>query len=207
MRRWVAVCSVVALEGACQGTTTGDDTDDTDGMIADSDTDTDADTDSDTDADTDTDADADTDPGQAVITREGYALVDPGVNYAGVENFVVTGAYGDGDEICVLHTTLTSTASRPDCVDCEWAFDLIRSGSTIVSDVDGACLAVVGVDESTVSTLDGDVLSYGYESKLAGHSPALMVHLGGSWVPATYAEYDEVAQTLTYDWSEGYYPY
>ena len=35
----------------------------------------------------------------------------------------------------------------------------------------------------------------------------LMIELGGGWVPANYAEYDETSQAFTYDWDEGYYPY
>ena len=201
MCRVLAVCSVVALLGACQGTTTDDDDD---GSPIDTDTDP-PDTD-DTDPPVETD-DTDTGPGQAVVTREGEALVTPGVSYTGAENFVVKGFYGDGDEICVIHTTLMSTAVRSDCALCEFAFDLVRSGSVVVTDVDGACLTVVGVDASTVSTLDGDVLHYGFESELAGHSPALMTYLNDDWVPATYAEYDDVTDVFTYDWSEGYYPY
>lgn len=191
---------------ACQGTTTDEDV--TTDMDADTDTDADTDQDPDTDTDVpDTDTDTGAAGGLAALIRVGTAVVEEGVSYAGTEDLTFNAEDGYGSTVCLVSTTLASVAVRTDCATCDWAFDLVTSGSTVVTEVDGACLPLLGVDAATVGQLDGEERSYGFNPDFFAHSPVLMVYDGTAWVAAEYADYDPVTGALAYDWDDGTHAY
>lgn len=185
---------------ACIGTSdTGDDDEPVDTDIVDTDV---------TDMpDTDTDTDTPGVPGTAVKVLVGDAIVEEGVSYTGTELRLVVGDYGDGATTCVITTTMTSVAVRDDCPTCEWAFDVVTSDATVATDFAGACMGVFGVDASTVSSLDGVVVGYGYVAEYIGHAPVLMIDLGSVWAAANYATYDPKTGVFQYEWDDGPYTY
>jgi hypothetical protein len=207
-----------AMGVACQGSDTDTDQD----GDADTDTDTDSDTDADTDTDTDaSDTDSDTDvilDGLALLIRIGEAFVEEGVSYTGTEDLRYDAEEGDGNTVCLVSMTLTSSAVRTDCgfpdsyppdyfAECTWAFDLVTSDASVVTDVDGACQTLLGIDSSTVDQLDGEVRSYAYHPDYFGHTTVLMIYDGTEWVPVSYAEFDSETGLFDYDWDEGVHPY
>jgi hypothetical protein len=202
---WVALaaCSGGDGDGETTTETVGDTDTDTD---TDTDSDTDADTDTDTDADTDTDMDTDTDPERVgVLSRVGVAVA--GVDFVGTEDLIfIDGAYGTGEVLCQIRSTLTASGPRSDCPDCLFAFDLTVSDSLVLVD-EGPCLSVTGFDASNVSSLDGRTIAYGYDADYVGHAQILMVNDGAGWAPATYCAYDETTGAVSYDWFDGTYAY
>ena len=109
--------------------------------------------------------------------------------------------------VCQITTDLTAVAPRDDCPACQWAFDLEIQNTTVVVDVDGACMSVHGIDADSAASWDGTTKSYGYDPDYVGHAQILMFWDGARWVPATYAVWDEGASTIDYDWLDGYYDY
>ncbi len=142
-----------------------------------------------------------TDVATGLFLRLGVAEVDGG--FDANETWRVIDDDGDGNVVCEITTTLSNTVSRDDCAACEFAWDLQRSASQVSVD-GGACLASVGVDAQTVGTLDGAVVSYGYDPDYIGHRELLMVFDGTDWVPGSYATL--VGTTLTWEWEDGYVP-
>jgi hypothetical protein len=192
---------LLALLVAACGGDTDDSTDETGLAEGDADTDTDADSDTDADTDTDTDSDADTDP-IAQVERVGVALVNGG--YDGTEEIVVTGDNGYGAVICHATMSLVSVGpERTDCTVCDWAYDLEIGGATIDVDDNGACMATIGVDATTIGSWDGTVRSYGYNPDYFGHAQALVYWDGSAWVTVSYASWDEAKHTFDYQWSDG----
>ncbi len=147
----------------------------------------------------------DTEPPQGLLVRSGSATVSD--SYTGSEQLRFTGDEGAGELLCELVFELTSTTVRDDCEDCLWAFDLVLSGAQVLVDEAGACLALHGVDASTVSTWDGTTRSYGYNDDYVGHAKVLMFDDGEAWIPVTMVTWDADAGSLSYDWIDGYHAY
>jgi len=159
----------------------------------------DKDTPSDTDTDTDTASTGDTfDTGDLPrLARVGTGVAT--TDYVGTESEVWRTPSTD-TVVCEIAYDLTSTAVRGDCANCDWAFDLVTSNTTVVVDDGGACMDIVGVDAKTASTLDGRVRSYGYDPVYQGHAEILMFDEGSGWAPGTYVSWDDKTSTITYDW-------
>ena len=62
---------------------------------------------------------------------------------------------------------------------------------------------MIGIDASTVSDLDGQVHSYGYDPDFIGHAKVLRVHDGIEWAVVAYATWDEATHAFAYDWMAG----
>jgi hypothetical protein len=66
---------------------------------------------------------------------------------------------------------------------------------------------VLGVDAATASSWDGMSRSYGYDPDFVGHAQILMVWDGAYWQAVSYADWDDGARTIDYDWVDGPYAY
>ncbi|MEQ1568786.1 MAG: hypothetical protein ABMA64_24315 [Myxococcota bacterium] len=200
---WSMVRAAAAL--ALLGCTGGTDPDDT--GTKDTETDTDTDADADADADADTDADTDVEPGQSLVQRVGSGVV--GADYVGTEEYQLLDDEGYGALQCQITLDLLSTGIRTDCAPCLWAFDLEISNATVVlDDGAGACMAGFGLDATTVGSLNGQILSYGYNPDYFGHAQVLMVSPAGEpWAAATYGTYDEGTGDFSYEWVDGLIEY
>lgn len=141
--------------------------------------------------------------GQAVADEVGYDGTDS------VFIFPLLGPYEIGAAACVLSYRLTSVLSRDDCMWgdvksgdpdrllCDWAHDLEISEAS-VQDPFGVCLATVGYDATTVSSLNGAVFARGYHSDYSGHATVKMEIINEAWRSAGYVTYDDVTNALSY---------
>lgn len=137
----------------------------------------------------------------AVEHRFGIATVLDGV-FSGTETWTLVSDDDDGLTLCLITYSLLSSVARADCTDCSWAFDLIVGDAAIAEETDGAC-SILGYDDTTVYSLNGTVLPYGYAPDYYGHAQVLMTDRGTGWAAATFASYDETTGEFTYDWELG----
>jgi hypothetical protein len=144
-----------------------------------------------------------TSPSMGELTRVGEALVDG--SYIGSERMILVGDEGYGDIVCHVEYDMTSIASRTDCINCLWAWDVEISNATSVVDTE-AC-AAVGLTSADVAALDGQVLGYGYDADYVGHAQILMFWDGAEWSAGSYAGWDEATQLFDYDWLDGLHAY
>jgi hypothetical protein len=132
------------------------------------------------------------------------AGVYTGDGYSGTEELALVAEEGWGADVCRVGMSLTSTASRTDCDECAWAFDLVVSDAQVLTDDDPDCLHLLGLDLDDVSALDGATVSYGFQEEFIGHAAVLMTDRGsGLWEPLAYVVYDEETGEFTYDWEDG----
>ena len=109
---------------------------------------------------------------------------------------------------CVITSNLAGNGlDVDDCADCEWAFSVTSSGSTLSAD--NNC-ALIGIDASAASGYDGATYNYGYQGDYVGYYGdvvgVLQYYFGGyGWYAVAYADY--AGGTFTYDWPSGYYYY
>jgi hypothetical protein len=96
---------------------------------------------------------------------------------------------------------------RTDCAVCDWAYDLSIANAAVILDEEGACLAALGVDASTVGSWDGTVRSYGYNPDYFGHAEVLMFYEDSAWGAGTYVQYDAESGELAYEWEDGEHAY
>lgn len=136
----------------------------------------------------------------------GDASVDA-TSYVGTESwYFVEDEVDGGQDLCRITYTLTSTAVREDCADCTWAFDLVVSGAAVVAESGPGCLALSGYDAATVSALDGQVVSHGYNPDYFGHRAVLMMDTGGGdWRGVASADWTD--GIFTYDRLDGTFEY
>jgi len=147
------------------------------------------------------------------IGRLGGAIVVGTDSYVGTEEWYFIGDKGDGDDICRIRVNLTNVGDpRNDCEaggdTCNFAFDLVASNATIVNETDVGCAGTFGYDTTTVSDLDGSMVSYGFLHAFYGHADVLMVYTETEgWTAGTFATYDETTEEFGYDWQDGYANY
>ncbi|MDP6933132.1 MAG: hypothetical protein QGG40_09455, partial [Myxococcota bacterium] len=127
--------------------------------------------------------------------------------YQVTEQWYFTAEEGEGEDICRVSYTVTSTDSRSDCELCDWAFDLVISDPEVLVDTDVGCEATVGVDSDDVAALDGTTVSYGYTAEYFGHAEVLFVEVDGAWTAVSNAVWDPSTGTFTYDWQDAYVAY
>jgi len=127
---------------------------------------------------------------------EGTATADSS-GYAGSEDWSFTDE-DTGDDLCRIRYDLTSTATRTDCKLCSWAFDLTKGNAAIVAESGPGCLELSGYDKGSVSSLDGEVVSYGYVAEYLGHSNVLQMDVNGSWVTVSFASWDSSTKEFSY---------
>ncbi|MCB9690098.1 MAG: hypothetical protein H6735_33965 [Alphaproteobacteria bacterium] len=191
----------VLFLGACSGDKTQPDGE-TDAADADTDADTDSDTDADTDSDTDADSDADTDTSTSgLVTGSGTAVVT--TTWAGTEEISVLELVDDtttGTVLCQVSYELTSTGLRSDCAQCDFAVDLVIGNASVDTDVNGACLASLGVDAATIASWNGQPKAYGYIAEYFGHAEVYVEYDGAEWNTKGYASLDTVTHELSYSW-------
>lgn len=136
--------------------------------------------------------------GQVGVT--GTATADA-AGYAGTEDWYFIADSGDGEDVCRIRYTLTGVTARTDCDDCSWAWTLEVSDAEVVTDA--GCAESVGVDATTVGSLDGTTTGYGYIASYYGHADVLAVDEDGQWVVETFAAWDEGTSAFSYDWNQG----
>ena len=142
-----------------------------------------------------------------LLGRSGTAVVGED-SYSGTEELYFTSEYGEGDDLCRIRYSLSYVATRTDCDDCEWAFDLVLTDPELVTEVGKPdCLSTVGVDSSALDTLNNTTVSYGYNPDYIGHVQVLFVETDSGWVPADHCSWDASAGALSYDWKDGYHTY
>ncbi|NOY24814.1 MAG: hypothetical protein GXP62_02985 [Oligoflexia bacterium] len=130
---------------------------------------------------------------QAVIEVTGDASVDLD-SYVGTERFALTDA--TGTELCAIRVDLASTATRDDCPDCVWAFDVAATGSTVELDQRCADGGLVAKD------LAATPRAYGYAEEYIGHSSVLMVDVDGRWQGVAYAGWDQASGAFSYTYDQ-----
>jgi hypothetical protein len=136
-----------------------------------------------------------------LLGRLGSATVDA-AGYGGTEEQYLIADQGAGADVCRIRSQVTSTAPRDDCAECDWAWDLTTSATAIVAQSDVGCSGTLGVDETTVSQLDGRTLSYGYVDEYFGHASVMLVDDQGTWVVVSSARYDAGISLFEYDWED-----
>ena len=141
---------------------------------------------------------------QGLTGRSGAAFADAD-SYAGAEDWYFVGE--DGLDVCRVRVTMTSVAIRSDCEGCSWAFDLETSDATVEAESDVGCLGVFGMDASTVGSLDGAVVSYGFIHEYYGHADVLSVDAGAGWDVVGFANWDDASFEFSYDLVDGYVSY
>ena len=151
-------------------------------------------------------------PPMGLLSRQGTGVIDATPSYTGSEALVFVGDEGYGQELCRISYDLTSTAPRPDCPGCGWAFDLVVSNVVVETDVDEACALSLATEFSlapSVDDLDGLALSYGYHPDYFGHAQVLMFYDEDSsaWRGLTVAVYDDQKMTIAYDLVDGLHEY
>jgi hypothetical protein len=198
--RFESLLLLVAM-AACESTTDTADTtpSDTQDTSSDADSDADADTDTDTDADADTDTDSDTGQLLGVKGRAGAATVSES-SYVGTEELYFAPEEKTTERICSIVYDLNAVGSRWDCKECSWAFALRVSNAHVASETDPGCLATLGLDASTVDSLNGTVYGYGYNPLYYGHAQVLEVYQDAAWTVVTFASIDEKTGAFGYDW-------
>lgn len=144
----------------------------------------------------------------ALVGFLGLAEVVNG-QYVGEEDWYFVAQEGNGDDVCRIRYLLRSTQSRTeDCVDCDWAYDLEISDATIVSDNDIGCEAALGFDDLSIDSLNGMVVSYGYQAAYVGHEEVLMVENDDDlWSAVCFASFDEETHVFSYDREDGFVGY
>lgn len=135
-----------------------------------------------------------------LLVREGEATVLG--DYQGTETLKAVDDEGDGATVCAISYALASTATRADCPNCVWAFDLLSSAAAITVGDEASCLDLFGLGVDSVSDLDGDTPAYGFDPDYVGHDEVLMVDIGG-WAPVSQAAWDDATGALTYAWIDG----
>ncbi len=181
--------------------------DDDDTGSGDDDATSDDDTGDDDTGDDDYTGDDDTTSGDddALYGYLGEAVVDPLTGYDGHEDLYYIADSGAGADLCRVRVTLTSTAVRDDCADCEWAFDLHAEDPQVIAESAVGC-AGVGVDEAAIDAL-AVPRGYGYAREYFGHNDVLMVEQKGVWTAVNFADWNEGSGALAYDWEVGYHSY
>ena len=154
--------------------------------------------------DDDTTGDDDT-GGTALYGFLGESEVDPAAGYDGHEDLYFIADSGAGADVCRVRVSLTSTAERDDCTDCEWAFDLLGADPVVVAESSVGC-AGVGYDGAAIDALAG-ARAYGFAREYFGHNDVLMVEQEGIWTAVNFADWNEGSGVLTYDWEVGYQSY
>jgi hypothetical protein len=120
--------------------------------------------------------------------------------YEGYDEIYLIGDDGNGEEVCRVRVAVTSTTSRTDCEDCDWAFDVVYGAAEVVTDVDSACEVALELDKTALAALEGTEMAYGYNPDYIGHAKVLMTYAeDGVWTPAAYATYDELTGAFSYD--------
>ncbi len=136
-------------------------------------------------------------PRTATVVRVGAAI-------AGTDTFTgdeeVQLLDDDDTVVCAFTVALTASGIRDDCADCDWAHDLTVSDTTVSSDTDGACAALLG-DDGTA--LDGTSRAQGYQHAYLGHAEVIMLETEGAWAAAGYASWDEETGELSYELESG----
>ena len=107
-----------------------------------------------------------------------------------------------GDVLCRVEVTLTSTASRDDCGDCLWAWDLVVDEATIAAEGGVGCSAF-GHDAAAVAAMAGTTRAYGYAEEYVGHADMLMIWVDG-WQGASFATWHPDSGALDYGWDDAY---
>ena len=127
-----------------------------------------------------------------MVSYSGFATVDD-AGFTGAEVLRAVDEGGEGDAQCVIETQLSGTELRDDCdapaTTCFWAYDLVRSGSTLVKNQDDACARTFGIDPGAVSDLNGMTEAYGH-GDFAGHADVLVMWFEGAWEVGGYASWD-----------------
>ena len=133
----------------------------------------------------------------ATVLRLGTASAGTD-SYTGTEEVQLL----DDDEtvLCTFTVALSASGPRDDCADCDWAHDLALSDTTVSSDIDGACAALLGADGTA---LDGTSRAMGYQHAYLGHAEVIMIETEGAWGAAGYAAWDEATGDFSYEWESG----
>lgn len=181
------------------------DDDDDSSPTAGDDDDTLGDDDSATGDDDTTGDDDDAAPMSLLEVRRGSAIAGA-AGYDGSEEWYAREDEGEGDDVCRIRYDLDAVAERHDCASCAWAWDVVRSGATVLADVDGACQDALGVDPAEVGALDGVVLGYGFDPDFTGHAQLLMVDFydGAGWQGVSFASWIEASGQFEYEWVVGF---
>ncbi len=123
-------------------------------------------------------------------------------SYEGWEAFHFTGEQGQGEDICQIRYAMASAATRSDCPDCTWAFDLVSAGASVEAESGEGC-AGLGLDAAGFEDL---AYSYGYAAESGAYQDVLMYQVGNyGWYPVTFASWE--APRFAYDWEMGLYYY
>jgi hypothetical protein len=139
--------------------------------------------------------------------RSGSGIATEG-GYAGTEEMFFLADEGQGEAICRITYTLTSTGPAEGCDGCLWAFELVTSDAAVAEESDVGCQATLGVDPARVGDLDGTSVFYGYDPAYMGHGSVLVSHVeGGEWAPDCWAQWDEENGDFEYHRIDGYPPY
>ena len=143
--------------------------------------------------------------GEGLLYLEGEAVASAG-GYVGREDVLLLAELGLGDALCRIRCDVTSTASRTDCDECLWAFDLTLGPAEVLVDEGGAC-ALAGYDAEAVAALEGATRSYGFIDDYIGHAAVLMHDQGAGWEVAAYATWSPETGAVSYQWEQGYVAY
>ncbi len=154
--------------------------------------------------DTDTDTDADYGGHDIWGRARGLAPVPADLS-PGWMGFQET-SFGETGGGCFVESTLTGTALRDDCDDCDWAFDVQVSDSVFVPDE--PCYYGLGI-EYDAANYDRTV-GFGYQSDWfeegVGFQGKLFVYSGSEgWTPVGSAVYLEGTFAYDWPWYESYY--
>ena len=199
-----AMAAVVALTTGCDSTPAGDD----DAAQIDGGADRDAagETDASADGGAEPDGGGQERVGMAGRSGNGTGTAD---GYAGTEEVFFIGEEGQGETICRITYSLTSTDTPADgCDGCLWAFELVITDALVAEERDVGCLATVGIDPAHVEDLDGSRVSYGYDPEYLGHGSVLMSRtLDDLWAPECFATWDEASGAFSYRRIDGFPSY
>jgi hypothetical protein len=140
-----------------------------------------------------------------VGTRAGLLLVIGeavvGETFQGTETIELRSDNGVGKTVCTIRQSLDSVASRGDCDECSWAFDVVWGPVAVLED---ACCDEVGYDAPAIAAQKGITRSYGLCPQCFGHADMLLSFRKGDWTPLAYATWSEKSGTLGYEIEGGY---
>jgi hypothetical protein len=162
------------------------------------------------DADADADAEVDGDESERIgmAGRSGSGIATAG-GYSGTEEQFFIADEGEGEAICRITYSLTSTSAPAEgCDACRWAFELVIADAAVAEERDVGCLATLGIDPARVGDLDGTHVYYGYDPAYMGHGSVLVSRMeSGLWAPECYATWDEASGAFSYRRIDGFPPY